>query len=76
MQKSKTYEQEFGDRLRTARKNKKLRQKDVAEMMCFSANEVLNWEGGKRMPTLYTACELAKLLDVSAGWLIAGERNA
>lgn len=45
-------------------------------MMCFSANEVLNWEGGKRMPSLYTACELAKLLDVSAGWLIAGEGNA
>lgn len=71
-----TYEQEFGDRLRTARKNKRLRQTDVAVSMYVSRGEVLNWEGGKRMPTLYTACELAKLLNVSAGWLIAGEGNA
>lgn len=76
MQESKTYEQEFGDRLRTARKNKHLRQTDVAEEMYVCRNEVINWEGGKRMPSLYTACELAKLLDVSAGWLVAGEGNA
>lgn len=76
MQESKTYEQEFGDRLRAARKNKQLRQTDVAVSMYVCRNEVINWEGGKRMPSLYTACELAKLLDVSAGWLIAGEGNA
>lgn len=69
------YEEEFGARLKAARKNKKLRQSDVAAEMFVTSGEVLNWEGGKRMPSLYTACELAKLLDVSVGWLVAGEEG-
>jgi transcriptional regulator with XRE-family HTH domain len=73
MQDVRAYEKAFGARLKAARKNKQLRQVDLAALVYVSPNEVLNWEGGKRMPPLRTVCELAKLLDVTAGWLVAGE---
>lgn len=69
------YEEEFGARLKAARKNKKLRQSDVAVKVFVTKDAVLKWEGGKRLPTLDTVCRLAKLLDVSAGWLVSGEVN-
>ena len=68
-----TYEQEFGKRLRKARQDAGLTKIELSEEMFVSPLTVKSWELGHRQPSLYNVCELAKILHVSVGYLVAGE---
>jgi len=70
-----TFEKKFGQRVKEARHRAGLTQQEVAGEMFVTQNTVLNWEKGSRQPGLYTACKLAKLLNVSVGYLMTGEEN-
>ena len=67
------YEMEFGARLRDARLKAGLARQELSDRLFVSPRSVKSWEEGTRLPRLYTVCELAKILNVSAGYLVAGE---
>ncbi len=72
----------FGDRLRLSRQRarqagRKLTQGDVAAAVGVERNTVSRWENGGMLPKdPVVIASLAELLDVTADWLIAGERAA
>jgi transcriptional regulator with XRE-family HTH domain len=70
------YEWEFGERLREARKKAGMNQSALAKAALVSQNSISKWENGHKMPNVYSAYLLAKALNVSAGWLVAGEGRA
>lgn len=47
------------------RKNKKLSQSELAELMNVSQNTISQWEIGIRSPCIKTAIKLAKILDTT-----------
>lgn len=55
----------FRANLRTARKKKKLSQKDLAEKLFISTQAVSKWERGIAVPGLEHICCLSKILHVS-----------
>lgn len=69
------FEKEFGQRVKAARRKEGLTQRELAEKMLVTPNTVLSWEQGRRQPDLFTVCQLAQSLHVSAGYLIAGEES-
>ncbi len=72
----------FGDRLRSARqrlrpKGQKLTQGDLASAVGVERNTVSRWENGGMLPKdPAVIAALARALDVTADWLIAGEAAA
>ena len=69
------FEKEFGQRVKAARRKEGLTQREMAEKLFVTPNTVLSWEQGRRQPNLFTVCQLAQILHVSAGYLIAGEES-
>ncbi len=69
----------FGDRLRSARqrlrpKGRKLTQGDLATAVGVERNTVSRWENGGMLPKdPAVIAALARVLGVTADWLIAGE---
>ena len=62
----------FGTRLRQARKKIGLTQQGLAERIGFKTfNAIAQYERGIRDPSLPTLFRLAKILDVSADWLLS-----
>lgn len=59
----------FPERLKQARKEKKLTQQDVAEHFGMAARSYRYWESGEREPSVANLVALADLLDVSLDWL-------
>lgn len=70
----------FGDRLRSSRQRlrrdgEKLTQGDLARAVGVERNTVSRWENGGMLPKdPAVIASLAGVLDVTADWLIAGDR--
>lgn len=70
----------FGDRLRSSRQRlrpggRKLTQGDLARAVGVERNTVSRWENGGMLPKdPAVIASLANVLDVTADWLIAGDR--
>lgn len=66
----------IGSRLRKARLEKGLSQKDLAEKLGLSANSVISdFERNKLYPRLETLLKMADVLDVDLHWLITGDHS-
>ena len=56
------------------RKDKKLTQQDLADLLNVSNRAVSKWETGKNLPEASIMEELCKILDISITELFNGER--
>lgn len=61
----------FGKRLRIARKNKKLTQRKLAELINVTYSSISEWENNHHQPDIDTLGELCQALDVEASWLLS-----
>lgn len=60
----------FADRLKLARKRKRLKQSEVAEHLQIAAHSYQNYEGGQRRPDFETLVAIADFLDVTTDYLL------
>jgi len=60
----------FSDRLKNARKKKKLYQKELAAILGVSRSAVTAWETGARFPEFETLKRMADVLEVSVDYLL------
>ena len=65
----------FGERLKTARKNKKLTQKELALKIGAKHNSVSDWENNKNKPDPDTIELLCGVLDMSPNYLIGSNSS-
>lgn len=63
----------FGDNIKRLRKNKGLKQQEIAELLGVKRNTYSDWENGKREPSFENLVKLADLFDVSLDWLFGRE---
>lgn len=63
----------LGARIREARKNKGWSIDDLANELAVSKQAVSHWELDRHEPKRDTLIELAKILEVSYSWLVAGD---
>jgi class 3 adenylate cyclase len=63
---------ELGQRIRAQREKCRLRQNDLAAALQVSPQAVSKWERGENAPDITLLAPLAKLLGVSADWLLGG----
>lgn len=61
----------IGKKIRVARKDKKLRQEDLAERTGLSPNYIGMVERGEKVPSLESFVNIANALDTSADVLLA-----
>lgn len=61
----------FGDRLKKIRKEKKLRQKDLAQVLGVAQTTVANYEKNMRFPDQHILNRMARDLNVSLDYLLA-----
>lgn len=66
---------ELGQRIRAQREQLRLKQHDIAHALQVSPQAVSKWERGENAPDLFLLVELAKLLGVSADWLLDTHRT-
>jgi class 3 adenylate cyclase len=62
----------LGERIRSQREKRHLRQVDLASALQISAQAVSKWERGENAPDLSVILELSRLLGVSVEWLLGG----
>ncbi|AUS68782.1 helix-turn-helix domain-containing protein [Lactococcus lactis] len=60
----------FSERLRKLRKEKKLSQQQIADILNINRGSYSNWELGKREPDFDKVKELAKILGTSTDYLL------
>lgn len=60
----------FSDRLKNARKKKKMYQKELAAILGVSRSAVTAWETGARFPEFGTLKRMADVLEVSVDYLL------
>lgn len=65
----------FGTRLREKRKEKKLTQKQLAELIGAKHNSVSDWERGDNKPDPDTIERICEVLDISASYLLPSNRK-
>lgn len=65
----------IGKKIRAARKDKKLRQEDLAERTGLSPNYIGMVERGEKVPSLESFISIANALDSSADVLLADVLN-
>lgn len=63
----------FGKRLREVRKNKGLKQQEIAELLGVKRNTYSDWENGKTEPSFESLVKLVDLFEVSLDWLFGRE---
>jgi class 3 adenylate cyclase len=63
---------ELGGRIKKRREARGLRQADLAGALRVSPQAVSKWERGENAPDIVVLVPLARLLDVSVEWLLAG----
>ena len=61
------------DRVRDVLNERGLTHQELADSLGVTRGCVGHWLCGRREPTLSQLLELAQTLDVSVGWLLAGE---
>jgi len=64
---------EFNERLKELRTEKGWLQKDLAEMLFVNSRTISNWENKTREPDIETIKKLAKIFDVTVGYLLGSE---
>lgn len=69
------YMDSIGERIRWARKNKKLTMTEVSELTGLSTGNISELENNKFMPSSTALLSFKKVLDVSIDWLLTGEEN-
>ena len=67
-----TAAQKFGRELRRTRRHKELTQLNLAHLAGCTVAAISNYENGHTLPTVATLLDLAYVLDVDPGTLIAG----
>lgn len=65
----------FGQRLRTARKEKQLTQKELAAKINAAHNSISNWENDQNMPDPDTIQNLCWVLDVQPNYFFSVENQ-
>lgn len=60
----------FQIRLKELRENKKISQRELAQMLGLSQGTIGNWESGIRKPTYKTLYKIADLFNVSVDYLM------
>ena len=70
---TKLFAKEFGERVRTVRTQRKLRQVDVADALEMPPPTYSAYERGIREPPLYVVHRLTKILQISADYLFNTE---
>jgi len=65
----------FGQRLRTARKEKRLTQKELAAKINAAHNSISNWENDQNMPDPDTIQNLCWALDVQPNYFFSVENS-
>ena len=65
----------FGERLRRARKEKKLTQKELALKINAKHNSISNWENDQNMPDPDTIQKLCWALDVQPNYFFSVENS-
>lgn len=60
----------FGDRLKEARKAKKLTQKELAKILGTTESNVNNYEKNRAYPKAEAIIKICNELNVSADWLL------
>lgn len=63
----------FSERIKRLRKNKGLKQQEIAELLGVKRNTYSDWENGKTEPSFENLIKLADLLEVSIDWLFGRE---
>lgn len=66
---------EIGHRMRRAREDKRLTQKEVADRIGIHNSTIGKYELGEREPDFETVMKLAKVYEVSPVWLLTGDTN-
>jgi len=66
---------DFGELLKKARKNKGLRQKDLAMEIGVAQTTIANYENNVRFPNEQTLIKLSEILDVSLDYLIRDKQE-
>ena len=64
----------FGDRLKKIRKDKGLRQKDLAEMIGVKQTTIARYENNATFPSQNVLATMEERLDVDKFWLIFGKK--
>ncbi len=67
---------DLGARIRSQREKRGLKQQDVANALSISPQAVSKWERGENAPDIAVVAPLARLLGVSADWLLADEADS
>lgn len=65
----------MGHRIATARKNRKLSQKQLASLINVEPNTISMYESGGRKPSTDVLIKLARTLHVSTDYILIGERK-
>ena len=68
--------QNMGMRIKTRRKELKIKQAELAEMLEISTNHMSSIENGKQKPSLDTFIGICKCLNVSPDYLLLGAMHA
>ena len=67
---------EIGKRIRDARLQKGLKQKELAELLQTATPQMVNnWEKGDALPQANYVIKIAKTLDISTDYLLLGNDN-
>ena len=63
----------IGERLKNARKNKKMTQQELGDKLGVSKVSVCGYEKGSRIPTIDNFVQLLDILEVNADYLLGRE---
>ncbi len=66
---------DFGNRLKRARKQKHITQRELAERLGVKQSAISNYEINFRLPAASALMEMANQLDVSVDYLLGGEQD-
>ncbi len=66
---------EVGSRLKKIRQDRGITQKELAKMLKLSQTAIALWESGNRSLSLDAVDDVARILDISAGYLLFGEKD-
>ena len=69
-------QQEFGERLRTFRKQKRMTQKQIGERIDISNATISSWEDGTKTPNVLSIIALCEAFDLSLDDLVGLKKNS
>lgn len=64
------YAVEVGERIARARKQKGIKQYELADAIRVNRSRVYSWECGQNMPHARVIAQMCRTLSVSADWLL------